>query len=116
MPLPWAQAATVVLDSDGGGQVAIWAPGVDLVVTQQSITTTGNPTTVPTARVYRDIVTDASFVEGSYTGNNDASTSRIVLRAGEGLICVWSGGTAGGRATYRIAGVQYPPGMAPLEQ
>lgn len=117
MPLPWTQSSPVTIAADGTGEVAIWAPGVDLVITQQTVSVTTDPAhpgVVPTAKVYRDIVSDAAFIEGSFTGNNDSSASRIVLRAGEGLICVWSDASPGTRATYRIAGVHYPPGTAPL--
>jgi hypothetical protein len=110
-----ALANSAALDAAGAGLVQLFPPGAgDLVVTLQTVSTS-TATKVPTANVYRNAVTQANFVEGSYTGSNDSSNTRVVLHAGESLICVWAGGDAGARATYRISGVQYPPGQAPAE-
>ncbi len=106
---------SVVLDSTGAGQVTISPRGFfDWVVTVSSVNVT-TATKVPTANVYKNFVGISNFIEGSYTGNNDASNTRIVLRPSESAICVWAGGDAGATATYRVSGVQYPPNQAPLE-
>ena len=108
-------AGAVNLDATGAGQVQLSNPGGgDLVVTLQTLSTT-TAVKQPTAQVYRNVVTQAFFIEGSYTGSNDSSNTRIVLHPSESLICVWSGGDVGATATYRISGVLYPPGQAPAE-
>lgn len=112
--LQTALADSVKLDATGAGQVPLYATGGDLVVTLQTLATS-TAVKQPTANVYRNAVTTANFIEGSYTGSNDSSNTRIVLHAGESLICVWSGGDVGATATYRISGVLYPPGRAPAE-
>jgi hypothetical protein len=113
MPTQLANNAT--LDATGAGQVQLFAPGSgDLVVTLQTLFTS-TATKVPTANIYRNFISTSNFLEGSYTGSNDSSDTRIVLRAGESLICVWSGGDVGAVATYSIRGVQYPSGQAPPE-
>lgn len=105
----------VTLDATGAGQVALASPGaVEWVVTLQTVATS-TAVKVPTAIVYRGFVAQANQVEGSYTGSNDASDTRIVLQPGEQIICVWTGGDVGATATYTIQGVQYPPGQAPPE-
>lgn len=108
----FSRPASVTLDANGAGQVAIFPPGVDWVVTLSTVSTS-TAIKVPTARVYRNVVAQANFLEGSYTGSNDSSDTRIVLQAGESLICVWADGDAGALATYRLSGWQYASGQAP---
>ena len=108
-------ADRTTLDGAGAGQVAVYAPGGgDLVVTLQTVATS-TATKVPTALIYRNAVTAVNQIEGSYTGSNDSSDTRIVLHPGESLICALTGVDAGAFATYRISGVLYPPGQAPAE-
>jgi hypothetical protein len=108
-------SGSVVLDATGAGQVQLFTPGPsDLVVTLQTLSTT-TAVKVPTGKIYRNAVTDANFLEGSYTASNDSSDTRIVLYASESLICLWTGGDPGATATYRISGVLYSPGQAPAE-
>lgn len=105
----------VNLDSTGGGQVDLYPTGNgDWVIVQLGVTV-ATSTNQPTAKIYRNGVSPTSFVEGSYTGSNDSSDTRHVLKQGEFLSCVWSGGDAGARATMTVTVVQYGPGEAPAE-
>jgi hypothetical protein len=105
---------SVILDAAGGGQVDIYPSGGDWVVVHQSLQVSTN-VKEPTAKVYKGGVSPAGFVEGSYSGSNDASDTRVVLQSSNSLSCVWTGGDAGARATYYVTVVQYPAGQAPAE-
>jgi hypothetical protein len=108
----FSRTAQVVLDASGGGQASIFPPGMDWVINLSTVSTS-TAVKVPTANVYRNFIAQANFVEGSYTGSNDSSDTRIVLHAGEALICVWTGGDPGATAAFRVSGFQYPSGQAP---
>lgn len=110
----FSRAASVVLDSAGAGQVQIAVTGGDWVIVGSSVQVTSN-VNEPTAKLYRNSISDATFIEGSYTGSNDSSDTRHVLTQGEYLTCAWVGGDVGARATLRVTIVQYPAGMAPPE-
>lgn len=108
------RAASVTLDGTGAGQVQIPVTGGDWVIVASSVQVTSN-VKEPTAKLYRNSISDATFLEGSYTGSNDSSDTRHLLTQGEYLTVAWTGGDVGARATARITVVQYPAGMAPRE-
>ena len=108
------KAVSVTLDATGAGQVSISPTGGDWVLVNSAVTVSSS-TLQPTAKLYRNAVAQVNFVEGSYSGANDSSNTRIVLKQGEQLICAWTGGDAGARASLVAQVVQYPAGTAPLE-
>ncbi|WP_163570759.1 hypothetical protein [Fodinicola feengrottensis] len=105
----------MTLDATGAGQVLITPTGGDWVLVNMGVSVSSS-TLQPTAKLFKNFPAQVNFIEGSYTGANDSSNTRIVLRQGETLFCVWAGGDAGARATLVCQVVQYPPGQAPLEQ
>lgn len=46
---------------------------------------------VPTARIYRGSESPSALVEGTYTGTQDSSDTKVSLENGERLIAVWEG-------------------------
>lgn len=114
--VPFEVSGRTVLDGTGAGQVTVYPPGNrDAVVTLQTVSTS-TAVKQPTALVYKgSVASQAALAEGSYTGANDASDTRIMLRSGQPLTCAWSGGDVGAAAVYTIAGQHYPPGQAPTE-
>lgn len=102
------------LDATGGAQVEIGVTGGDWVVTRSTVKVTTN-TKEPTFRLYRSRVSDAGYLEGTYTGSDDVSDTRHVFQQGESIVGVWSGGDVGAKATLSLNVIQYPPGMAPPE-
>lgn len=114
MGTPFTVTGRVVLDATGAGQTTVYPPGNHDAVVTLSTQSTTTAVKVPTASVYRGtIVNQAAFVEGSYTGSNDSSDTRILLRSGEPLTCAWAGGDVGATAVFTISGEHYPPGQAP---
>lgn len=113
-PTQFTRSVSGVLDAAGGLQVDISPTGGDWVIKRNSVFVSSN-TAEPTARIYRNSISQAGFVEGSYTGSNDTSDTRIVAQQGDTLSCVWAGGDVGARATWSLTIVQYPAGTAPLE-
>lgn len=114
MQQQFPKAASVTLDATGSGQVLITPTGGDWVLTNMAVSVS-SATLQPTAKTYKNFPSQVNFVEGSYAGANDSSNTRIVLRQGETLFCVWAGGDAGARASLVVQVVQYPAGTAPLE-
>lgn len=110
----FTRVAAVVLDATGAGQVSIQVTGGDWVINRQGVQVTSH-VKEPIAKTYRGTVSDATFLDGSYTGSNDVSDTRHVFQQGEYITCAWSGGDVGARATFSIGIIQYPPGQAPPE-
>lgn len=91
------------LDSTGAGQVTLSPPGIEWNVTLTSVTVSSH-VKEPTFRLYIDGVADLNFLEGSHAGSQDSSDTHHVVRAGQSLIGVWSGGDVGATATLRVSG------------
>ena len=109
--LPLRQST--VLDGSGNGFVTIQAQRGDLVIKYTTVTvSTAN--SQPVATVYRG-AQNGTVLDATYTGANDTSDTRIVLRQGEQLFVVWVGGDPGATATATFACVQYDPDTAPVE-
>jgi hypothetical protein len=56
--------------------------------------------------VYLGSPTPSAFIEGTYSGNRDASNTEQLIVGGESITCVWTGGTVGALATLRLSGMQ----------
>lgn len=71
-------------------------------VTRWTVSSTS--TTETEARVYRNQESPSNFVEGTYSGRQDASDTNQAIGSGEHLVCVWSGATPGSRCVFTING------------
>lgn len=60
-----------------------------------------------TLKVYRNIETPSSYLDGSRVGGQDISETNISLSDVESLVFVWENGTPGSIATCTIAGDIY---------
>ncbi len=106
-----AQAASTTVAADGTATVDLGPYGYDWVVTQTTVST-NVATGTPKCFVYRDNTNQSNFVEGTNSGNGDASNTRHLLPDGSRLYFVWSGATPGATATARVTGAQYDSGAA----
>lgn len=107
-------SGAVTLDSSGNGTATIPTGGGDWVITGVTVNVS-TAVNQPIAQLYRNVVAAPNLVGASYTGANDTAGGRIVLQQGGLLLCKWTGGDAGARATVTANVVQYPAGQAPAE-
>lgn len=109
------RAGFVILDATGAGQVTISPTAGTWAITNTAVSV-ATSTKQPTARLYRGVVSPVNLLAASYTGANDSNNDRIILQQGTPLICVWTGGDVGARATMSITITQYTaPYAAPSE-
>lgn len=101
-------AGQVKLDATGTGQVTLAPPGIGWDVTLVSVTTSTR-VKEPVFKLYADAVADASFLQGSFSGSQDASDTPLRVAPGQFLIGVWTGGDAGATATLRVSGTVAGP-------
>lgn len=107
MPQPFFKPAAGTFDATGTAEVTVSPPGgVDwhVRITSVSSTSTAQPTATLTL--------DGHFLEGTYSGNRDTSDTVYTIPAGSQLVCTWTGGTAGARATLSLRGLQTKVGDA----
>ena len=100
---PFKAVEQVTLNAAGGGQVTLSPPGVDWQITLASCSTSTR-VKEPVFKLYMDGTSDANFLEGTYSGSQDATDTPHYVPAGSQLIGVWTGGDAGARATLRVTG------------
>lgn len=111
--LPLADSASVTLDGAGNGTARI-GPAAHGVLWRPTVASVkvSTATRSPQCRIYvGDSATDANFVDGTYTGNQN-STSNLAgqeIRLGQYVIAVWAGGDAGAEATVSISGTKDIP-------
>lgn len=98
------------LDASGAGQIEAGPSGEEWLILRTTVSTSGPPDPEPTVQLYRNSVSQAGLIEGTRSGNGDASDSKVFLGQGEKLIAVWAGGTAGAVAVVRLEGVAYAVG------
>jgi len=96
-------AGSTKLDATGAGQVTIAATGPGWTVRHLSINTS-TAVKEPTFRLYLDLVSPTSLLEGSYSGSQDSSDTVHTVQGGQLLIGVWAGGDAGAVATMLVSG------------
>lgn len=67
-------------------------------------TTTSETTGSAELRLYRNSVSEANFVDGTYNAKRDASefSPALELHAGESLLAKWTEGTPGATATATV--------------
>lgn len=104
---PLRTFAQVTLDGSGNGQVSIGPSGVESWQVQRVAVTVSSATLEPTAKIYRNHVSPASFIGGTYAGSNDADTDlHEQLQPGDTLIAVWEDGDAGATAALTVGGLK----------
>ena len=108
----WHQAATATVASDGTATATIIpnAAGRYMVgLISVSVSAASSPSSV--AKVYRDAVTPAQFIEGTNNGDADADTTvSLPLTTGQTLVCYWTGAAPGAAAILRVEGQFWPAG------
>ncbi len=71
-------------------------------VKQWTVSNTGDSETE--ARVYRNQESPSTFLEGTYSGRQDASNTDQRFQSGEAVVCVWRGATPGSRCVFSLSG------------
>lgn len=102
------RTATVTLDGNGNGQVTFaidntnqrWVLDAVGVATDQAL----NTTPIPRADTYVNGTSNQNWRGGTFNGQRDLSSGRIVLYTGDTLYVVWTGGIPGSHATAVIDG------------
>jgi hypothetical protein len=115
MPYLIPRTQNTTLDASGNGQVTFaidntnqrWI--IDAVTVQTSQAPASTP--VPQALVYRNAVTPQALEGGTYNGNFDTASGRVILYEGDTIYVTWSGGIPGSTATAIIHGTFNPAGV-----
>ena len=107
------ESGSVILDGSGNGAVTLTPGMLDWVITRTTITVEST-TAEPTFKLYESNVNAADFLEGTWVGSLSTSDTTHLVRSGQALIGVWTGGDPGASATLIVRGVAYPPGQAPV--
>lgn len=103
---------TVTLDAAGAGQIALGpssAAGPANWHVTGVIVQTNRPgqSPVPRVQIYRDTIAPENSLGLSYDGSFAQAGADETLSRGSQLICVWSGGQAGDRATFTVGGKKW---------
>lgn len=94
----------VTLDASGNGTADVLVPTLERWhVTRIAVSTTTN-VKEPTAKVYVDSIGPGNLLSGTYTGSNDSSDEDQELMPGQHLVCQWTGGDVGAKATLSVFG------------
>ena len=113
LPLPgrrFIQPAQVTLDATGAGECSVTCPaGCRWEVELVTVSTTTS-TTQPQAKLYLGTSSTGHFLEGTYSGHQDATNTLHRVAGGEALTVAWSGASANVRATMRVSGMQFEGG------
>jgi hypothetical protein len=101
----FTQSAQVRLSATGAGEVSLGPVGsiAGWRVTLVSVSTSTR-VKEPTFKLYREAATQSNFLEGSFSGSQDASDTQHVVLPGSQLVGQWTGGDANALATLRITG------------
>jgi hypothetical protein len=115
------RSQTTTLDGSGNGQVSFVIDNTNVrwiidTVHVATVDASGNITTtpVPQAKTYRNQVSPQTFAGGTFSGNFDTASGRVILYTGDTLFVVWTGGVPGSFATATIEGTFDPRGT-PLQ-
>lgn len=96
-----------IFDAAGTLTVFYQCPSDSYVEINRYSVITDDPVTgtvFPIAKVYLGEVGDTNFLEGTYSGNLDASDGYVRLERNQKLTCVWTGGTTGRKGTFSLYG------------
>jgi hypothetical protein len=109
MRVPFRESATVKLNGTGAGTAKVgpisaretWYPGV------AAVSANANPTNESRCNISVGDVNTLRFVDGTVSGSSGDNTGKIassVIRCGEFVWAVWSGGDANQMATLTVTG------------
>lgn len=97
-----SESASGVINSSGTVTVNLGPTRIGQIWKVNLITVqTSSNTSEPTAKVYLNSL--GTFIGGTYTGSNDSTDVNLTITNGR-LICVWTGGDSGARATLTVYG------------
>ena len=102
-------SSPVTLDGNGNAQSFVSPNGTEKWnITRYAVLTTQDPaaTTIPICKLYLDSIADANFIDGTYTGNQDAGDGDITLEKNQKLVAQWTGGIPGSVATLSVFGMR----------
>jgi hypothetical protein len=99
------------LDGTGGGFAEFTARGDVFVQHTNTLVAPVAPATTSNLIPSAIVTINGVFLEGSGSGNLDASDTAHLMEAGDVLRCTWAGGDPGATATCIVRGLQYPAGQ-----
>lgn len=109
MGYPLASVSATFVSDGVGGTIcrAVAAPtraGISWSI--DLIATTVSPGSTPSSqlKVYRGVESVTTYVEGTYSADNDTSDTHHELKSMDSLTFVWTGGTLGAVATATLHG------------
>lgn len=109
----WRRAGRTTLDATGGGQIDLYVPDADVIITSTVVRTDTVRTQEATVTIFRNSLLPAGVVGGTYAGSFDASGSQYRLQAGDTLTAVFVGADASTGGSFEISGTAYPAGQGP---
>lgn len=115
MPDLIPRAKNVTLDGSGNGTVTFAIDGHDKrwVITYVHVLTSQalNSSPVPACQFFKNGTAQQQSIGGTFSGNMDTATGRVVMYPDDTLYCVWTGGIPATLATAIIAGEFIPDGQ-----
>lgn len=112
--LPLSESVSAILNASGNATVRI-GPNAPGVVWKPTVVAVRTSTAVlsPVCQVYAgSSATPDNFVDGTFTGqqNNTDGIAGQVLRLGQYVWAVWTGGDVGAQAVLTVTGTKEIPG------
>ena len=100
---------TVTLDASGGGTISLGpesAPGTSAWHITGVIVQTNRPgvSPIPRVQLYRDTATPENSIGLTHDGSFAQAVADEYFPNGSKIVCVWSGGQAGDRASITLNG------------
>lgn len=103
---PLNEFGSATLDASGNGTAEIQVPRLETWNVQKIAVTTSTNVLEPVAAVYVDSPSPGNLLGSTYTGSNDSSNENQILMPGQYLVCRWSGGDPGAKATISVFGTK----------
>lgn len=102
--MPPHTGGTVTLNASGTGLVDLEVPTLQTWrITKIAVSTTTN-VLEPIAYTYIGAESPANLLGGTYTGSNDSSDEDQTVMPGQHILCRWTGGDVGAKATLSLFG------------
>ncbi len=99
---------TVTLNASGTGSVELGPDALFAWTVRRIAVLTSTNVLEPQFIVYVDSVSAVNALSTTYTGSGDSSDEDLILRPGQKLIGVWTGGDNGAKATMSVFGTKTP--------